>query len=101
MVTVGVAMLFADDDEARFGMALHKICQKCASGGTRGVAIDDVDLRDRWFEIAHVWRERGFELLDDDLELGLRQDAFKLAQHERVRRKNTDRQFGRCTLGSH
>lgn len=65
------------------------------------MAIDDVNLGDGRLEIAHVGRERGFELLGDDFELSLGQDAFELAQHQRVRRQDADRQFGRCTLGSH
>jgi hypothetical protein len=55
------------------------------------VAIDDVNLRGRGLESAHVGRERGFELFDDDLELSLRQDAFELAQHQRVRRQDANR----------
>jgi hypothetical protein len=64
-------VLFADDDEASFGMPLHKIGKESAGGGSRGVAVNDVDLRDRRLEIAHVGRERGFELLDDNLNLSL------------------------------
>jgi hypothetical protein len=102
LITVGVGVLFSDDDESSFGMAFEKIGQESASGGARGVTVDDVDLRGRRLEIAHVRREGGFELLDDDFELrSLRQNTFELAQHQRVRRQDTDRQFGRCTLGSH
>jgi len=54
------------------------------------VSVNYVDLRDGRLEIAHVWRERGFELLDDDLYLSLRQNAFELAQHERVRREDAN-----------
>ena len=93
-ITVGVGVLFTDDDEARFGMALHEIGEKSAGGRTRGVAVDDIDLCDGRLEIAHVGRERGFELFDGDLELGLRQNAFEFAQHERVRRQDADSQFG-------
>ena len=71
LITVGVGMLFADDDEARFGMALHEIGEKSAGSGTRGVAVDDINLCNGRLEIAHVGRERGFELFDGDLELGL------------------------------
>jgi hypothetical protein len=31
----------------------------------------------------------------------LRQNALELAQHQGVRREDTNRQFGRCALGSH
>jgi len=54
------------------------------------MAIDNVDLRDRRFEIAHVRRERGFELLDDYLELRLGQHALELAQHQGVRREDAN-----------
>ena len=101
MIAVGVGVLFADDDEARFGVALHEIGEKSAGGGAGGVAVDYVDLSDGRLEIAHVGSERGFELLNDYLELSLGQDAFELAQHERVRRQDADVQFGRCALGSH
>ena len=94
-------MLFADDDEARFRMAFEKVGQKGACSGARCVAVDYVNLRDRRLEIAHIGREGGFELLDDDLELSLRQNAFEFAQHQRVRRQDANGQFGRCALGSH
>ncbi len=57
------------------------------------MAINDVNLGDGRFEIAHVGRERGFELLDDDFKLSLRQDAFELAQHQGVRRQDANGQF--------
>ena len=86
-------MLFADDDKTRLGMTFEKVGQKSASSGTRGMSINDVNLRDGRLEIAHVGRERGFELFDDDFELSLRQDAFELAQHQRVRRQDANGQF--------
>ena len=57
------------------------------------MAIDDVNLCDGRLEIAHVGRESGFELLDDDFELSLRQNAFEFAQHQRVRRQDANSQF--------
>jgi len=54
------------------------------------VSVNYVDLRDGRLEIAHVGRERGFELLDDNLNLSLGQNAFELAQHERVRREDAN-----------
>ena len=93
MVAVGVRVLFADDDKARLRMTFEKVGQESAGSGTRGVAIDYVDLSDGRLEIAHVGREGGFELLDDDFELSLRQDAFEFAQHQRVRRQDANRQF--------
>ena len=86
-------MLFADDDEARFRMTFEEVGQKSASSRAGGVAVDYVNLRDRRLEIAHIGCERGFELLDDDLELSLRQDAFELAQHQGVRRQDANGQF--------
>jgi hypothetical protein len=86
-------MLFADDYETRFRMAFEKVGQKGACSGARGMAVNNVNLRDGRLEIAHIGRERGFELLDDDLELSLRQDAFELAQHQGVRRQDANGQF--------
>ena len=71
MIAVSVSVLFADDDEASFGMPFYKIGKESAGGGSRGVSINDVDLRDGRLEIAHIRRERGFELLDDNLNLSL------------------------------
>lgn len=93
LIAVGVGMLFADDDEARFRMAFEKIGQKSAGSRARGVPVDYVNLRDGRLEIAHVWRERGLELLDDDFEWSLRQDAFELAQHQGMRREDANGQF--------
>ena len=101
LIAIGVGVLFANDDEARFRMTFEKIGQKSAGGGTCGMAINDVDLRGGRFEIAHVWSERGFKLLDDDFELRLRQNAFELAQHQGVRRQDANSWFGTCSLGSH
>ena len=72
-------------------MSFEKIGQESASGGAGGVPIDDVDLRDGRLEIAHIGRESGFELLDDDFELSLRQDAFELAQHQGMGREDANR----------
>ncbi len=90
MIAVGVRVLLADNNEARFGMPFHKIGKESASGWTRGVSIDDVNLRDGRLEIAHIGRERGFELLADDLELSLRQNALEFAEHQRVRRQDAN-----------
>jgi hypothetical protein len=90
LIAVGVGVLFADDDQARFGMAFENVGQESASGGTGSVAIDNINLRDRRFEIAHVGGKRGFELFGGDFELRLRQYTFEFAQHQRVRRKNAD-----------
>jgi hypothetical protein len=72
LIAVGVRVLFADDDQARLGMTFEKIGQKCACRRPRGMPIDDVNLGNGRFESAHVGRQRGFELLDDDFEWRLR-----------------------------
>ena len=69
--TVGVLVLVADDDEARVGETLDQIRQESASRLTRSMRIDDINLGFGRFEIAKVGSERRFELLGDDLELGL------------------------------
>jgi hypothetical protein len=66
---VGFVVLFADDDEARFRESFQKICQQRAGSGLGGVRINDVDLSLWRLKSAQVRSERGFELLDDDLEL--------------------------------
>lgn len=74
-------------------MSFEQVGQKSASCRPRSVAVNHIDLRNGWLKIAHVRRERGLELFDDDFELSLRQNAFEFAQHQRVRRQDTDRQF--------
>src|SRR5690348_8727897 len=101
LIAVGVRVLLADDDKASFGMAFEKIGQESASCGTGGMPIDHVHLPGRRLKTAHIGSERGFKLLDDDLEWSLPQNAFEFAQHEWVRRKDADRQLGTCTFGSH
>jgi len=91
LIAVGVRVLFADDDQAGFGMTFEKIGQKCACRRPCGMPINDVNLSDRRLEIAHVRRERGFELLDDDFEWSFGQDAFELAQHQGMRREDANR----------
>jgi len=91
LITVGVRVLFADHDQARLGMTLEKIGQKCTCRRPCGMPIDDVNLSNGRFEITHVGRERGFELLDHDFEWSLRQDALELAQHQGMRREDANR----------
>ena len=91
LIAVSVRVLFANDDEACLGMTFEKVGQKSASSGARGMAINDVNLRDGRLEITHIGCESGFELLDGDFEWSLRQDAFELAQHKRVRREDANR----------
>jgi len=77
--TVGFVVLFADDDEARFGKAFEKIGQKSAGGWLCGMSVDDVNLSFGRLQSTQVGSERGFQLLDDYFELGFRQNAFELA----------------------
>ena len=76
---VGIVVLLPDDDQASFGMAFENIGQESAGGGLGGMGIDDVDLSARRFQSAEIRRQRGFQLLDDDLVLGFGQNAFELA----------------------
>ena len=92
---VGVVMGFADDDEAGVGMAFKNIGEQRAGGLASGVGVDDVDLSLGRFERAKIGSERGFELLGDNFEIGLGQNAFELAQHQRVRREEADRELRR------
>ena len=55
-----------------------------------GVSVDDVNLRLGWFEIAKIRSQGRFEMLYGDLELRLGEQAFELAQHQRVRRQDAD-----------
>jgi hypothetical protein len=99
--TVGFVVLFADDNEAGFGMAFENIGEERAGGGLRGMRINDVNLCLRRLEITQIWRKRGLQLLGNDLERRLRKNALKLAQHQGVRREDANRQFGGCPFRSH
>lgn len=94
-------MLLTDDDETSFGVAFQNIGEKRAGCGFCGVGIYDVNLRLRRLEIAKVGSQRRFELLRDNLEGRLRENAFELAQHQRVRREDANGQFGGCAFCSH
>ena len=93
--TVGVVMGFTDDDEASIGVAFENIGEQGTGGLTSGVSVDDVDLGLGRFERAEIGGESGLELLGDDFEIGLGQNAFELAQHQGVRREEADRKLGR------
>jgi hypothetical protein len=97
----GVLVLFADDDEASIGVAFENIGEQCASGLAGGVRIDNVDLCLGWFKRTEIGSESGFELLGDDFEVGFGQKAFELAQHERMRREQANRQLRTRTFSSH
>jgi len=98
---IGIVVLLADDDEASLGIAFEKIGQKRAGGGLCGMSVNDVNLGARRLKGAQVRRKGGFQLLENNLELGLCQNAFELAQHQRMRREDANRQFGRSAFRSH
>ncbi len=99
--TVGFIVLLPDDDEAGFGIAFHKIGQERTGSGFGGVGVDDVDLGAGRLHGSQVGRERGFKLLGEYLEWRFRQNAFELAQHQRVGREDANGKFRRSTFGSH
>jgi len=96
-----VLMLVADHDEAGVGVAFENIGEQSAGGLAGGVGVHDIDLGFGRFESTEVGSESGLELLGYDFEFGLRQKTFKLAQHERMRREEANRQFGARTFSSH
>ena len=90
---VRILMSFADNDEPRVGIALKNIRKQRARGLASGVRIDDIDLGFRRFERAKIGSESGLQLLADDFEIGLGQNAFELTQHQRMWREQANRQF--------
>src|SRR5262249_48263553 len=95
-------MLLADNDEASVRVTFKNIGEQRTSGLARGVGVNYVNLRLGRLERSKVGRERGFKLLADDLEIGLGQNAFELAQHQRVWRQEAYRQLsGSRAFGSH
>jgi len=90
---VGIVVLLTNDDEASFGIAFEKIGQQRTGSGFRGVRVNDVDLRPGQLQSSKVGREGGFKLLGEYLEWRLRQNAFELAQHQRVRREDANGKF--------
>ncbi len=98
---VGIVMLFADNDEAGFRIAFENIGEERAGGRLCSVRVDDVNLGARRLEVAQIGRKRRFELFGDDFEFYFRKNTLELAQHQRVRRKDANRQFGRSAFRSH
>ncbi len=86
-------MLFADDDQARIGVAFENVRKKSAGGLTSGVRINDINLGFGRFERAQIRSKRGFELFADDFKFRLGQKAFELAQHQGMRREEADRKL--------
>jgi hypothetical protein len=65
------------------------------------VGVDDVNLCLGWFEIAKIGSQGRFEVLYDDLKLGLGEQTLEFAQHQRVRRKDANGQFCGSAFRSH
>jgi len=100
--TVGVLMLFADDDQTGIRMAFQNIREQSASGLPSGMGVDDVNLCFGWFEGAKVRGQRGFQLLGNYFEIGPGQNAFELTENQRMGREQADREFRRIgAFGSH
>src|SRR5260370_2397736 len=98
---VGIVVLLANDNEAGLRIALEKIRQERAGGGLCRMSVHDVNLGARRLKGAQGRRKGGIQLLEDKLGLGLCQNAFELAQHQRMRREDANRQFGRSAFRSH
>ena len=94
-------MLVADDNEAGVGVTLENVGEQGAGGLSRGVSVHNIDLGLGRLESSEVGRQSGFELLRNHLEIALRQNAFELTEHERMRREQADRELGTGTFGSH
>ena len=94
-------MLLADDDEACIGVTFENIGEQCAGGLAGRVGVDHVDLGFGRFEGTKIGSKSGFELFGNDFEVRFGQNAFELAQHERMRREQANRQLGTRTFSSH
>ena len=99
--TVGIVVLLSDNDEASLRMALENIGQERSGGGLCSMSVDDVNLGARRLKSTEVGGQGGLQLLENNLELGLGQNAFELAQHQGMRRKDANGQFRGSTLCSH
>src|SRR5262252_3565031 len=89
----GVLMLFADHDKASISVALENVRQQSTGGLPCRVSINDVNLSLRRLERAQIGSESGLELLADHFEFRLGQEAFELAQHQRVGREKANGQL--------
>jgi len=96
-----ILMLFADDDEASVSVAFQDIGEESAGGLTGGMRVDHVNLGFGGLERAQVGSESRFELFADDFEFGFGQKAFELAQHQRVRREEANRELWIGAFRSH
>ena len=93
-VAIGVIVLLPDDDEPRLGITLKNIGQQSAGSGTGCMRVNDVHLRPGRLHVAKVGGEHGSQLLGDYFELRFFEKPLELAQHQGVRREQTDCQFG-------
>ena len=92
-IAIGIIVFLADDDKARFWIAFENIGKQSAGSGTRGMGVNDVDLRGRRLHVAEVGRKHGFQLLGDHFEMRFFQKPLELTQHQGVRREETDGQL--------
>src|SRR6266403_174032 len=99
--TVSVVVLLADNDEAGLRMAFENIGQERSGSRLCSMSVNDVNLGARRLKSTEVGRKGGLQLLENYLELGLGQNAFELAQHQGMRRKDANGQFRGSTFRSH
>ena len=83
-------MGFPNNDQAGVGMTLENIGEQRAGSLAGSVGVYYIDLSFGRFERAKIGRQGGLELLGDDLEILLGQNALELAQHKRMWREQAD-----------
>jgi hypothetical protein len=57
------------------------------------MSVNDVNLGARGLKSAQVRRKGGLQLMENNLKLGLCQNALELAEHQGMRREDANRQF--------
>src|SRR4029077_380600 len=89
-VAIGIIVLLPDNDEPRLGITFKNIGEQSAGSGAGSMRVNDVDLRAGWLHVAEVGGEHGCQLLGDYFELRLFEKPLELAQHQGVRRQQTN-----------
>ena len=89
-VAIGIIVLFPDDDEARLGITFKNIGEQSAGSGAGSMRVNDVHLRAGRLHVAKVGGEHGCQLLGNHFELRLFEKPLELAQHQGVRRQQTN-----------
>jgi hypothetical protein len=89
-VAIGIIVLLPDDDEPRLGITFKNIGKQSAGSGSGSMRVNDVHLRAGRLHVAKVGGEHGCQLLGDYLELRLFEKSLELAQHQGVRRQQTN-----------